>query len=115
MRRAKKYQKMVHAVAWARLWCAPVSSRTDSAGKRVSCAASSGDDEVVKPAEVRVRLPWTGDIGPREMKLMADAFTDPKLLSSVPTIGGYMLRNGTAALRHQASILRGGPGGKMGG
>lgn len=107
---------MMHAVAWARLSaCAPVSSRTDSAGKRVSCAASSGDDDVVKPAEVRVRLPWTGDIGPREMKLMADAFTDPKLLSSVPTIGGYMLRNGTAALRHQASILRGGPGGKMGG
>ncbi len=106
---------MAHAVACTRLSCLPISSRTARAGKHVSCATSSRDEEVAKPAEVRVRLPWTGDIGPREIKLLADAFTDPKLLSSVPTIGGYMLRNGTAALRHQASILRGGPGGKVGG
>lgn len=113
--RAQNIQKMAHAVACTRLTCLPISSRTARAGKHVSCATSSRDEEVDKPAEVRVRLPWTGDIGPREIKLLADAFSDPKLLSSVPTIGGYMLRNGTAALRHQASILRGGPGGKVGG
>ena len=106
---------MACAVACTRLSCLPISSRPARAGKHVACATSSRDEEVAKPAEVRVRLPWTGDIGPREIKLLADAFTDPKLLSSVPSIGGYMLRNGTAALRHQASILRGGPGGKVGG